>query len=93
MQVIERIQEIKNRNSHDSIHKITRLWICPEIVKKPKIGRNYVIETGINNSIPESLHNMEVRKSWTENDCLCIVFKIPGYPENYKSDDFEIPEY
>lgn len=94
MLVSECIKQYRDRNKTNPIHKIIRLWICPQIVPEPKIGKDYVIDTGINNSIPESLYNMEVKKYWIENnDCLSIIFKVPGYLENYKSGEIEFPEY
>lgn len=94
MLVSECIQNIKDKNSRNPVHKVTRLWICPQIVPEPKIGKEYVIETGINNSIPESLYDTEVKKHWIENgDCLSIIFKVPGYPEGYKTGDVSFPEY
>ena len=95
MRIEDCINQIKESNSKRVVqNRITRLWICPEIVKHPKIGKDYVVDTGINAQISESLLNMEVKKHWIENnDCLSIIFKVPGYPDNYLSDDFELPEY
>lgn len=59
-----------------SNRKVNRLWLCPDIVKEPKIGHEYVAETGINtNQLTESLLNTEVKRHWVENqDTLCIIF-------------------
>ena len=56
--------------------KITRLWLCPDIVKEPKIGQEYTAETSINtNQLTESLLNTAVKRHWVENqDTLCIIF-------------------
>lgn len=56
-------------------HKITKIWLCPKIVKHPKVSGTYVIETSISSKLSESLYNSKVVKYWIEpSDCLCIVF-------------------
>lgn len=56
--------------------RLKRLWLCPQIVKNPKVGRDYVLEVAINAKLSEILLEAEVTKCWTESDCLCIAYKI-----------------
>lgn len=56
--------------------KLTKLWLCPNLVKYPKVGQTYVIETNINTQLSESLLNADVTKHWREpGDTLCITYK------------------
>lgn len=56
--------------------KLKRLWLCPQIVRKPKVGGNYTLEIAVNSKLSQLLSNAEVTKHWVESDCLCIAYKI-----------------
>lgn len=61
-------------------HKITRIWLCPQIVHNIKLNKEYVLETSVDTQLDESLLNAKVTKHWLEpKECICMT---------YKQDDF-----
>ena len=72
MTVRECIEYYKSKVSH----RLTHIWLCPNIVNNPKMGKDYVVETSINSQLSESLLNTEVTKHWLEpKECICICYK------------------
>lgn len=70
------VKEYISQYIHRYGNKLKRLWLCPQIVKNPKVGGDYVLEVTINARLSEILLEAEVTKCWTESDCLCIAYKI-----------------
>lgn len=56
--------------------KTRRIWICPEIVKDSKIGKNYVYSGSIDSKLSPELLESPVIKHWIEESCLCIIYKV-----------------
>ena len=72
MTVKECIEMYKSKCSH----KITRIWLCPQIVYNIKLNKDYVLETSIDTQLDESLLNAKVTKHWLEpRECICITYK------------------
>lgn len=72
MTVGECIQEYKSRYRSN----LRRVWLCPDIVQTPKVGKNYVIDVHIDNKLPESLLNVQAVKHWMETShMICIIYK------------------
>ena len=61
--------------------RLKRLWLCPQIVHNPKVGKDYTLEVAISSNVGQVLSNAQVTKHWKEGDCLCIA---------YKADDVDI---
>lgn len=86
MTVQECIQQYKQRTGS----RLTKMWLCPSIVRNPKIGRDYTIEVSIDSKIGEKLLNAEVTKHWIEpKECLCMCYKLPD--EQYDSKPISQP--
>lgn len=56
--------------------KIKQVWICPDIVRDSKIGKNYVFNGSISSKLDTALLNSPVAKYWKEDSCLCIVYTV-----------------
>lgn len=81
MTVDECISQAKSSSSA----KISRLWICPEIVNNGKVGKNYVYRGAIEYKVSSQLGAREVKKHWIEEGCLCIVYKANNDPLIFSS--------
>ena len=71
MKVADQISNSINKNS-----RLKRLWLCPQIVRNPRVGREYVLEIAITSKLGTKLSDAEVTKCWTEGDCLCITYAM-----------------
>jgi len=72
MNVQECIEYYKRRVSH----KLTKVWLCPQVVTNPKVGKEYTHEINIDANLPASLLNTEVTKHWLEpKDCICMTLR------------------
>lgn len=60
--------------------KVSKLWICPEIVNQGSLGNNYVYTGSIDRRPPEDLTVKQVKKRWTEDNTLCIIYYTDGNP-------------
>lgn len=54
--------------------KVSKLWICPDVVNEGSIGQNYVYSSSIDCKPPHELTVRQVRKRWIEDNTLCIVY-------------------
>ena len=70
------VSECIEKYKHNS--KIKQVWICHEIVRTSKIGKNYVFIGSLNSRLDADLLESVVAKHWVEESCLCIVYKVAG---------------
>lgn len=81
MTVEECISQVKAASNK----KISRLWVCPEIVNNAKVGKNYVYRGAIEYKVSSQLGARQVKKHWIEDGCLCIVYKTNDDPLIFSS--------
>lgn len=74
MTVLEYLDKYKKRHNMSS-RKLNKIWFCPDLVTKPKMGKDYAFEISSNSAIPDTLKDTEVTKHWIESDILCLVYK------------------
>lgn len=77
------VNECIEKYRHNS--KAKRIWICPNIVSNPKVGKNYSYHGAIEYKVSSQLGAREVRKHWIEDGCLCIVYKVDNDPIIFSS--------
>ena len=75
MTVGERIKDIKKSNS-----KVSRIWICPEIVKHPRVGAIYSYAGGMDYTPGKGVTELQEKKYWIEDNTLCIIYIPEGEP-------------
>lgn len=72
MNVSECIDYYKQRTRS----RVNKVWLCPQIVNNPKVGKEYTYEVAISSALPDKLLNSEVTKHWLEpGECICMAIK------------------
>lgn len=79
------VNECVARQKNSSNKKVSRVWICPEVVRNPRVGREYTYTGSIDYRLPEQLSELTVIKQWIEDGTLCMIYKIEGEPINFSS--------
>lgn len=74
------VEECISQVRASSGRKISRLWVCPDIVNSPRVGKNYSYRGAIEYKVSSQLGAREVKKHWIEEGCLCIVYKANNDP-------------
>ena len=71
MTIAERI--IKQKHSGNK--KVSRIWICPNIVKEPKVGKTYTYSGSIETKPPKHVDEYECSQHWIEENTLCMIYR------------------
>lgn len=66
------VRECISQYKHD--RKVKNLWVCPNIVREPKIGEIYSFSGSIDSRLSNELLDCEVKKDWIEEGAACIVY-------------------
>ena len=54
--------------------KVKRIWLCPDVVRKPKLGNNYTCTISIESTPKADVLDCKVKKYWIEEGVLCIIY-------------------
>lgn len=72
------VGECIEKYRHNS--KVKRIWICPTIVRNPKVGKNYTCTVSIESKPKAAVLNCKVTKYWIEDGAICIIYLPEGEP-------------
>ena len=74
MNVRECIDNYRSKTKHSN-RRITKVWVCPDAVIRPKIGVEYTLTFDIRTAVKEPLADAAVIRQWAEGDTFCVIFQ------------------
>ena len=68
------VQDCIEEHKKHHRQKIKRLWICPGIVKHPRVGEEYMFNGTLDSRLDDDVKELPVKLYWTEDNKLCIIY-------------------